>query len=216
MLINLDELLKTFREKIYEHIKDVELFLISLIPFMRGYSTIINDKTIKENLTQLMHGYKTGTVDIAECYIKLFGNMNNIIPNNYKVNVDDILSKTLDGKEIVNKDKYPLLNRTLVHSFTYLFLRLLIEKKLVSKYNIDTESKSGAKQLGQIISKAFPENSKNSDDIKNRVFLTTKKTLLNEFNHFEGNISIFQPAIDITDHMLGKEKTDILAFINKL
>lgn len=216
MLINLDELLKTFREKIYEYIKDVELFLTSLIPFMRGYSTIINDKIIKENLTQLMHGYKTGTVDIAECYIKLFGNMNNIIPNNYKVNVDDILSKTLDGKEIVNKDKYPLLNRTLVHSFTYLFLRLLIEKKLVSKYNIDTESKSGAKQLGQIISKAFPENSKNSDDIKNRVFLTTKKTLLNEFNHFEGNMSIFQPAIDITDHMLGKEKTDILAFINKL
>lgn len=216
MLINLDELLKTFREKIYEHIKDVELFLISLIPFMRGYSTIINDNDIKENLTQLMHGYKTNTVDIAECYIKLFGNKNNIIPNNYKVNVDDILSKTVDGKEIVDKEKYPLLNRTLVHSFTYLFLRLLIEKKLVSKYNIDTESKSGAKQLGQIISKAFPENSKNSDDIKNRVFLTTKKTLLNEFNHFEGNMSIFQPAIDITDHMLGKEKTDILAFVNKL
>lgn len=216
MLINLDELLKTFREKIYEHIKDVELFLISLIPFMRGYSTIINDNDIKENLTQLMHGYKTNTVDIAECYIKLFGNKNNIIPNNYKVNVDDILNKTVDGKEIVDKEKYPLLNRTLVHSFTYLFLRLLIEKKLVSKYNIDTESKSGAKQLGQIISKSFPENSKNSDDMKNRVFLTTKKTLLNEFNHFEGNMSIFQPAIDITDHMLGKEKTDILAFVNKL
>ncbi len=216
MLINLDELLKTFREKIYEHIIDVELFLISLIPFMRGYSTIINNNDIKENLTQLMHGYKTNTVDIAECYIKLFGNKNNIIPNNYKVNVDDMLNKTVDGKEIVDKEKYPLLNRTLVHSFTYLFLRLLIEKKLVSKYKIDTESKNGAKQLGQIISKAFPENSKNSDDIKNRVFLTTKKTLLNEFNHFEGNMSIFQPAIDITDHMLGKEKTDILAFVNKL
>ena len=216
MLINLGELLKTFREKIYEHIKDVELFLISLIPFMRGYSTIINDNNIKENLTQLMHGYKTNTVDIAECYIKLFGNKNNIIPNNYEVNVDDILNKTVDGKEIVDKEKYPLLNRTLIHSFTYLFLRLLIEKKLVLKYNIDTESKSGARQLGQIISKAFPENSKNSDDIKNRVFLTTKKTLLNEFNHFEGNMSIFQPAIDITDHMLGKEKTDILAFVNSL
>lgn len=216
MLINLDELLKTFREKIYEHIKDVELFLISLIPFMRGYSTIINDNNIKEDLTQLMHGYKTNTVDIAECYIKLFGNKNNIIPNNFEVNVDDILNKTVDGKEIVDKEKYPLLNRTLVHSFTYLFLRLLIEKKLVSKYNIDTESKSGARQLGQIISKAFPENSKNSDDLKNRVFLTTKKTLLNEFNHFEGNMSIFQPAIDITDHMLKKEKTDILAFVNSL
>ncbi len=216
MLINLDELLKTFREKIYEHIKDVELFLISLIPFMRGYSTIINDNDSKEKLTQLMHGYKTDIVDIAECYIKLFGNKNNIIPKNYRVSVDDILNKTVDGKEIVDKEKYPLLNRTLVHSFTYLFLRLFIEKKLVAKYNIDTESKSGAKQLGQIISRAFPENSKNSDDIKNRVFLTTKKTLLNEFNHFEGNMSIFQPAVDITDHMLEKEKTDILAFVKEL
>lgn len=216
MLINLDELLNTFREKIFDHIRNTELFLLSLIPFMRGYSTIINDKTIKEKLTQLMHGYKTDTVDIAKCYIDLFGNKDDIIPNSYLVSVNDILMKSFDGQEIVNMEKYPLLNRTLVHSFTYLFLRLLIEKKLVTKYNIDTESKGGAKQLGQIISKAFPENSSNSDDMNNRVFLTTKKTLLNEFNHFEGNMSIFQPAIDITDHILEKEKTDILEFINEL
>lgn len=216
MLINLDELLNTFRGKIFKHIRNTELFLISLIPFMRGYSTIINDTTIKEKLTQLMHGYKTETVDIAKCYIDLFENKDDIIPKSCLVNVDDILEKSIDGQEIVDKEKYPLLNRTLVHSFTYLFLRLLIEKKLVSKYNIDTESKGGAKQLGQIISKAFPENSSNSDDMKNRVFLTTKKTLLNEFNHFEGNMSIFQPAIDITNQMLEKEKTDILKFISEL
>ena len=216
MLINLDELLNTFRGKIFKHIRNKELFLISLIPFMRGYSTIINDTTIKENLTQLMHGYKTDTVDIAKCYIKLFGNKDDIIPDSYLVSVNDILAKSFDGQEIVNKEKYPLLNRTLVHSFTYLFLRLLIEKKLVSKYNIDTESKGGAKQLGQIISKAFPENGSNSDDMNNRIFLTTKKTLLNEFNHFEGNMSIFQPAVDITDQILEKEKTDILEFISKL
>lgn len=216
MLINLDELLNTFRGKIFKHIRNKELFLISLIPFMRGYSTIINDTTIKEKLTQLMHGYKTDTVDIAKCYIKLFENKDNIIPDSYLVSVNDILAKSFDGQEIVNKEKYPLLNRTLVHSFTYLFLRLLIEKKLVSKYNIDTESKGGAKQLGQIISKAFPENSSNSDDMNNRIFLTTKKTLLNEFNHFEGNMSIFQPAIDITDQILEKEKTDIIEFISKL
>ena len=216
MLINLDELLNTFRGKIFDHIRNTELFLLSLIPFMRGYSTIINDKTIKEKLTQLMHGYKTDTVDIAKCYIDLFGNKKDIIPNSYLVSVNDILRKNFDGQEIVNMEKYPLLNRTLVHSFTYLFLRLLIEKKLVTKYNIDTESKGGAKQLGQIISKAFPENSSNSDDMNNRVFLTTKKTLLNEFNHFEGNMSIFQPAIDITDQILEREKTDILKFINEL
>ena len=216
MLINLDELLNTFREKIFDYIRNTELFLLSLIPFMRGYSTIINNRPIKEKLTQLMHGYKTDTVDIAKCYIDLFGNKDDIIPNSYLVSVNDILTKSFDGQEIVNMEKYPLLNRTLVHSFTYLFLRLLIEKKLVTKYNIDTESRGGAKQLGQIISKAFPENSSNSDDMNNRVFLTTKKTLLNEFNHFEGNMSIFQPAIDITDHILEKEKTDILEFINEL
>lgn len=216
MLINLEELLKTFRENIFKHIKDTKLFLISLIPFMRGYSIIINNTIIKEDLTQLMHGYKTKEIDIAEIYIKLFGNNEKKIPDSYKVNVDTILNETIDKKEIVDKNIYPLLNRTLVHSFTYLFLRLLIEKKLVSKYKIDTESKSGAKQLGQIISRAFPEGSKNIDDMKNRVFLTTKKTLLNEFNHFEGNMSIFQPAIDITDNMLEKEKNDILDFVNKL
>lgn len=212
MLINLEKLLTTFRKEIYEDIKDVELFLISMIPFMRGYSTIINNKTIKDDLTQLMHGYKTGIVDIAQCYIKLFGNKNNIIPKSYKLNVEDILNKHIEGKELVDAQKYPLLNRTLVHSFTYLFLRLLIEKTLVSKYHIDT---SKYKQLGQIISQAFPDD-KDSNDIKNRVILTTKKTLLNEFNHFEGNMSIFQPAIDITNRMLQKEKDDIMAFINSL
>ena len=212
MLINLEKLLTTFRKEIYDDIKDVELFLISMIPFMRGYSTIINNKTIKDDLTQLMHGYKTGIVDIAQCYIKLFGNKDNIIPKSYKLNVEDILNKHIEGKELVDAQKYPLLNRTLVHSFTYLFLRLLIEKTLVLKYHIDT---SKYKQLGQIISQAFPDD-KDSNDIKNRVILTTKKTLLNEFNHFEGNMSIFQPAIDITNRMLQKEKDDIMAFINSL
>lgn len=220
MLINLEKLLTTFRNDIYPHILDAEIYLISMIPFLRGYASIINDIQSKEDLTQLMHGYKNKTVDIAKIYIKMFGNGNgnipadtsSVIPNTYKININDILNKTVDGKEIISKEKYPLLNRTLVHSFTYLFLRLLIEQKLVDRYSIDTNQYS---QLGQIISQAFPDDS-NRDDVKNRVMLTSKKTLLNEFNHFEGNMSIFQPAIDITDHMLGKEKTDILAFVNGL
>lgn len=220
MLINLEKLLATFRNDIYPHILDAELYLISMIPFLRGYASITNDIQSKEDLTQLMHGYKNKTVDIAEIYIKMFGNGNrcipadasSVIPNTYKININDILNKTVDGKEIINKEKYPLLNRTLVHSFTYLFLRLLIEQKLVDRYGIDTNQYS---QLGQIISQAFPDDS-NRDDVKNRVMLTSKKTLLNEFNHFEGNMSIFQPAIDITDHILGKEKTDILTFVGSL
>lgn len=51
---------------------------------------------------------------------------------------------------------------------------------------------------------------------RNRIRLTSKKTLINEFNHFEGNLSIFQPAIDITDQVLEKERTDLMAFISTL
>ena len=69
-------------------------------------------------------------------------------------------------------------------------------------------------QLGMIIDKAFPE--KNANTIQKRVELTTKKTLLNEFNHFEGNMNLFQPAIDITDTMLEKEGEEIIQFLNNL
>ena len=220
MLINLDKLLDTFRKDIYPYIQDSNLFLVSMIPFMRGYAALVNNEKAKEDLTQLMHGYKTAIINIGKVYIDLFGDKdgsisadkNSKIPSKYEISVNDILNMTIDGKDIIDKNKYPLLNRTLVHSFSYLFLRLLIERKLVQKFNIDTNQYS---QLGQIISHAFPDDTKMSD-IKNRVMLTSKKTLLNEFNHFEGNMSIFQPAIDITDYMLRKEKTDILSFVNSL
>lgn len=220
MLINLEKLLDTFRNDIYPHIKEKELFLVSMIPFMRGYAGLVNNDEAKENLTQVMHGYKNQKINISKVYVDLFGNkegkllkdVEGIISEDFEVNVDDILNMAIDGKEIVDKSKYPLLNRTLVHSFTYLFLRLIIEKKLVEKYKIDIGRYN---QLGQIISQAFPDNA-DGTAIKNRVMLTSKKTLLNEFNHFEGNMSIFQPAIDITDHMLEKERADILTFVNSL
>lgn len=43
-----------------------------------------------------------------------------------------------------------------------------------------------------------------------------KKTLINGFNHFEGNLSISQPAIDITEKALGFERTDIITFVNNI
>lgn len=212
MLINLKELLDTFRHKIFNDIHSNELYLISMIPFMRGYATIIDDKYSIEQLTQLMHGYKTEAVDVAKIYFSLFGDDGKIkLPNSLVVNVSDILSKTVDGISIVNPAKYPLLDKTLKHSFVYLFLRLLVEKTLVEKYAIDT---SKYDQLGSIISQAFSEN--DVDSIRKRVRLTSKKTLINEFNHFEGNLSIFQPAIDITEKALGSERTDIITFVNNI
>ena len=211
MLISLEKLIAAFRHGVPESVVDSELFLISMIPFMRGYANIIGNKTLFDELTQVMHGYKTEKVDIGKTYSILFGT-NSYLPNNYEVSVSDILNKTVDGKHLLDTSKYPLLDRTLQHSFGYLFLRLLVEKKLVDKFSIDTTVNE---QLGQIISAAYPDEN-DIEQIRNRIRLTSKKTLINEFNHFEGNLSIFQPAIDITDQSLGKERTDILSFVNTL
>ncbi len=48
------------------------------------------------------------------------------------------------------------------------------------------------------------------------IFFLSRKTLINEFNHFEGNMNIFQPAIDISDSSLKKEKEDIVNALNSL
>ena len=213
MLINLKKLLDAFRDNIFDYIIDVELFLLSMIPFMRGYASITNNKTVYEDLTKLMHGYCTDHVDIASIYRKLFNATHDVIPKDgYVISVPEILGKTVDGKIIVDNARYPLLDKTLRHSFTYLFLRLMVEKKLIEKFNIDTNSNL---KLGQIISRAFPDNG-DILQMRHRIRLTSKKTLINEFNHFEGNLSIFQPAIDITDQALGKERTDLVNFVAEL
>ncbi len=212
MLINLKELLNTFRHTIFNSVRSAEMYLISMIPFMRGYATVIDDTDSIEKLTELMHGYKTNNVDIAEIYFKLFGNDGkSVLPTTFSINVNELLNRTVDGVTIVDTNKYPLLDKTLRHSFTYLFLRLLVEKTLIDKYAIDTEK---YKQLGAIINQAF--KGEDIDSIRNRVRLTSKKTLINEFNHFEGNLSIFQPAIDITEKALGAEKTSILTFVDTI
>ena len=212
MLISLEKLLQAFRETITAHVRNPELFLISMIPFMRGYANITNNREWFNQLTQVMHGYKNESVDIAHAYTSLFGNQGDKLPDTYIISVPDILSKTVDGVELIDKSRFPLLDKTLRHSFTYLFLRLIVEKKLVERFGIDTARNS---QLGQIISAAYPDEH-NIAQIRNRIRLTSKKTLINEFNHFEGNLSIFQPAIDITDQALGKERTDIITFVSTL
>ncbi len=212
MLISLQKLLDTFRGDVLSQIVNKELFLISMIPFMRGYANIINRQDLFEKLTQVMHGYKSQKIDIAHIYRDLFNISSKAIPESYEVSVDDILEKTVDGKHIVNHEEYPLLDKTLYHSFVYLFLRLILEKKLVEKFKINTETHE---QLGQIISAAFP-NDDDIEQIRKRIRLTSKKTLINEFNHFEGNLSIFQPAIDITNKALETEKAAILGFVRAL
>lgn len=63
-----------------------------------------------------------------------------------------------------------MLDRTLCHSFVYLFLRLLTEKNLVEKFGIDT---TRYEQLEQIISAAYPDEN-DVEQFRNRIRLTSK------------------------------------------
>lgn len=206
IMIFIPELLEFIRKDIDQFVKQEKEYLFSLIPFMRGYAKFIGNIEIKNKLNKLMHGYFNDEINITEIYNTLF---NKSIQNIYKVSVDDILVMDINNVDILESN-YPMLNKTLKHSLSYLFLRLLVEKKLVDKYSIDIKKYDN---LGSIIYQAYKEDTK--DIIRKRVFLISKKTLLNEFNHFEGNMSIFQPAIDISDYALDKEKVEIIEFINK-
>lgn len=207
ILLYLNELLELFRGDIVSVIEDKQNFLVSMVPFMRGYTQII-DSEEKNNLTQLMHGFNSEKMDLNNIYKSLFK-----IDLGIKVEVsaDDITNMDISNIKILKQESYPLLNKTLYHTMTYLYLRLNVEKTLVKKYNINTNKYD---QLGRIIGAAFRGN--DNSNISNRIFLNSKKTLLNEFNHFEGNMNIFQPAIDITDTALKKEKDSILDFLSKL
>lgn len=211
LMISIPELLDFFRKSdIDSEIKDEKMFALSLIPFMRGYFNFIADRENKNKLTKLMHGYEQTSVKLNEIYKTVFSKDLN---NNYELSVDDILSIDLDlVEEIINKENYPLLNRVLINNFTYLYLRLKTEKVLVNKYHITIGEHTD--QLSGIINAAF--STSNNNDIKNRIFFFSKKTLLNEFNHFDGNMNIYQPAIDISENILNKEKNDILNKLNEL
>ena len=185
------------------------MFVLSLIPFVRGYSNFINDNLTKEKLTKLMHGYNTDRINLTDIYNSIF---NKSITVQYELTVSDILAVDINNiPEIIDANDYPLFNRVLLNNFIYLFLRLKTEKVLVDKYAINIGRYD---QLSSIIYAAF--NSDSDEDKKARVFFYSKKTLLNEFNHFDGNMNIFQPAVDISEEILNKEKDEILDKLNNI
>ena len=230
LLLKLNKLLELFRSKsIWDDVKDEKLFLVSMIPFMRGYSNITGKRSIYKKLCKVMHGYETETVDLGEIYKSLFKSdeSNESEPNlNTTVSVEDILKLEIEKEEII--DKFPLLNRTLFHTLNYLILRLRVENTLCSLEDgkvlnkIKTEKRKKAdkgkeypgKKTQDIINEVFDRNDNTKQ--KDRVFFTSRKTILNEFNHFEGNMNIFQPAIDITDKALKDEKDAILEKLKEL
>ena len=210
MLINLSELIRLFSKKeiIEKTVTNRKLFLISMVPFIRGYAHIRYDSdAYYANLSELMHGYESSTVDLVKIYNHFFGKIFDGIEN---VSNADVLAIDCDSLDFFDSAEYPLLAETLRQSIIYYYLRMKTEKMLVDIFKI---KKKGDLMLSQIIRQAFRcEDDKDPEDKYKRqcrVFFTSRKTLLNEFNHFEGNLNIFQPAIDITAVKLQKEVDDI-------
>ena len=81
----------------------------------------------------------------------------------------------------------------------------------MDKYSINTAEND---MLSKIILAAF--NSQSKADVEHRVLSLSRKTLLNEFNHFEMDMNIFQPAIDIQNQVLIREKKEILLKLSQL
>jgi len=109
----------------------------------------------------------------------------------------------------VDKEKYPILNRTLYHTLNYLKLRLMVENTL---YNTDTNKLDTSKnyQLHQIIN-IYLEN-----NYALKTNLISKKTLLNEFNHFEYDMCLFMPSLDISNNKLNEEKNSIIKVCDEI
>lgn len=249
IFLNIDKLITLFRKDIVTYVKNERLFLMSMVPFMRGYANIIGDSFNYKKLSKIMHGYEHEVVNITKIYNDVFGDGNCIrelaldIHNNgfdgrdltkvyksmkdnkkllfktqYEVSSKSIIDEELLDIEIIDKCKYPLLNKTLIHTLTYLVLRLSVEKVLVENYRISVKRNP---PLQELISKAFEVKREDSYEVKQnkinqRVFFISRKTLLNDFNHFEGNMNIFQPAIDITDEALKKERDKLRDFLNDI
>jgi len=210
ILLHIDKFLNLLRTTIDLSIVNLGLFLLAMIPFMRGYAHIVDNSTEYESLTFVMHGYNIKQIDLGAVYQRLFGKTL-LLTKPLVISGKEIAELKLTDEPILKTDKYPLLDRTLNHSLSYLYLRLNVEKVLVARYGIDASKK---RMLSDIIQAAF--SGRDPDSVKRRVFLTSKKTLLNEFNHFEGNMNIFQPAIDITNSALKREKESILKFLADL
>lgn len=214
ILIYLSNLVEFFQNKnggLEAIIHDKKYFLMAMIPFLRGYIHIMKDpEDLYGQLSRLMHGYENGSIDVADVYKKAFGYE---VESTEVISVDDILNVSIDELDIIDEEEYPLLADTLKQTLIYYHTRMKVEYELTHIFNIQ-HREGQILLLADIIKKAFRVQQGATEDEKNkarenRVFFTSRKTLLNEFNHFEGNMNIFQPAIDITEQALRKEVEDI-------
>ena len=131
LVLYINKLITLFRSNLADEIEDEKSFLMSMIPFMRGYSQILCNDDIKNKLITLMHGYNVENQDLSELYLQLFGGGTHF-EEVCSVSAQNIIDLDIDSIRILKDGtQYQLLDRTLKHTLTYLYLRLNVEKVLV-------------------------------------------------------------------------------------
>ncbi|MDN4707990.1 hypothetical protein QYZ41_22600 [Vibrio parahaemolyticus] len=168
ILLYIHEFLNLLREGIKTEINDERQFLISLVPFMRGFCQIRGLSEQKNSLTQLMHGYCNEKVNVSEIYEKLFSDK--VLSATHKMSAQEVINWDYTKFSPLKSECYPLLAKTLRHTLTYLYLRLNVEKVLVDKYTVNTKKND---MLSNIIFASFKGN--DSKKIQHRVFFMSKK-----------------------------------------
>lgn len=225
LLLYIPSLLEMLRTTLCpSDINDERLFLISMVPFIRGIAKMYGYEKSWDRLSQIMHGSFSRRVNVSSTYRKIIlrtyksemypdkpKSIGYIPSMDFYITADKLMEYVkqwhADGcKDILDPSKYSLLNHALKHTISYLYLRMHSEKVLCSWFGIN-----GARmQFGEICRKAMKEASKEYPSESKRIEewkagLLSKKSLVNEFNHYEGSLSIFQPAIDISDETLANE-----------
>ncbi|MEZ9014133.1 hypothetical protein AB6D76_17825 [Vibrio splendidus] len=209
ILLYIHKFLELLRDEIKDEIDNERDFALSVVPFMRGYCQILGYDKERDQLTKIMHGYLDTKINITEIYKKLFSDK--VLCSNHIISAADIIKMDSNNFSPLKKKGYPLLSKALRHTSNYLYLRMKVEEVISRNFDVNTTKNY---MLTQIIFDAFKGTK--GDNQHHRVFFMSRKTLLNEFNHFEMDMNIFQPAIDITDKALNKEKAQILERLDTL
>lgn len=100
-------------------------------------------------LSDIMHGYGTNSLDVIPIYNKLLGN---IFTDSEVISATDILGVDCNNLDILDKSQFPLLSDTLEQTLIYYHLRMKVEKELVEIFALRSDNNP---MLNQIIQRAF-------------------------------------------------------------
>ena len=218
IILYADKLPKLLSDGTRLGIEDIESFLIALIPYIRSWANLTGKTEAYEQCCSLMHcrNQDDSSVELTSLYHEVF-EIESIDFSELCVSSASLATRELSElpKSFVDKETYPLLNRTLAHNFAFFLLRLKVEHALLS-YAPEAEKLLPPKPKLYNYVSACLRNGEDEAERKWRRKILSKKTLLNSFSHFEWNVNIFQPAIDISEETLIDETREVLAMIEEM